>query len=189
MRERIIETATAMFVEKGYDAVAMREISDGCGITKAALYYHFASKAQLLYSVVNGYLDENARVLEAAVAEGGTYSEQVRRIVRGLFDVRGEQRAILRLAMHYLDRLEPADRERFDQEYADRFVLPMQKIFTDGAASGEFRTADPELWVWFLLGIAYPFFGMPGSTSTPTDPHTVEELLNVFLHGLCGPID
>ena len=47
MRERILETATSMFVERGYDGVAMREISDACGITKAALYHHFAGKADL----------------------------------------------------------------------------------------------------------------------------------------------
>lgn len=187
MREQIIEMATVMFVEKGYDGVAMREISEACGITKAALYYHFASKAQLLYAVVNGYLDENASVLEAAVAKGGTYEEKVRRVVGGLFEVRGELRAILRLAMHDLGRLEPEDRETFDKAYDDRFVLPMKQLFIEGAACGEFRTADPELWVWFLLGIAYPFFGMPGSTTTPVDPATVDELLNVLLHGLCIP--
>ena len=47
MRERILATATAMFVRRGYEGVAMREIAEDCGITKAALYYHFDGKPDL----------------------------------------------------------------------------------------------------------------------------------------------
>ena len=165
----------------------MREISEACGITKAALYYHFASKAQLLYAVCKDYLDGNAAVVEAAVLEGGTYEEQLRRLVRGLFAVPSERRAILRLAMHDMDRLDDNDEVAFFDAFRERFTEPVKQIFTQGAASGEFRSFDPTLLVWFMVGMAYPYFGLPESTSVATGPETVDKLLSVFMDGLKLP--
>ncbi|MGV8849780.1 MAG: TetR/AcrR family transcriptional regulator [Propionibacteriaceae bacterium] len=187
MHDRIIETATSLFVERGFSGVPMREISEACGITKAALYYHFTSKAQLLYAVCQDYLDGNAAVVEAAVLEGGTYEEQLRRLVRGLFAVPSERRAILRLAMHDLDRLDDNDEEAFFDAFRERFTEPVKRIFTQGAASGEFRSFDPTLLVWFMVGMAYPYFGLPESTSVATGPETVDKLLSVFMDGLKLP--
>lgn len=187
MHDRIIATATSLFVERGFSGVAMREISEACGITKAALYYHFASKAKLLYAVCKSYLDVNAAVVEAVIAEGGTYEAQLRMLVHQLFQVPGERRAILRLAMHDLDSLDPDDHEAFLEDYRERFTDPVERIFTEGAARGEFRSVDPELLTWYLLGIAYPYFGLPGSTEEPTDPRMVDQLLDLFIGGLRAP--
>jgi AcrR family transcriptional regulator len=51
-RERILDAALALFAEKGYDATSMREISAQLGITKAALYYHFDSKADIVRAML-----------------------------------------------------------------------------------------------------------------------------------------
>ena len=40
--------ATELFIEQGYEGTSLREIADRLGITKAALYYHFPSKDDIL---------------------------------------------------------------------------------------------------------------------------------------------
>ena len=47
-RERILEVALDLFVEQGYEKTSLREIAERVGVTKAALYYHFESKDDLL---------------------------------------------------------------------------------------------------------------------------------------------
>ena len=47
-RERILEVALDLFIRKGYAATSMREIAQPLGISKAALYYHFPSKAHIM---------------------------------------------------------------------------------------------------------------------------------------------
>ncbi|WP_327148829.1 TetR/AcrR family transcriptional regulator [Nocardia sp. NBC_01329] len=47
-----------LFVAKGYEETSLREIADAVGITKPSLYYHFASKLELLTAIVNPLLDE-----------------------------------------------------------------------------------------------------------------------------------
>lgn len=50
-RERILDVALDLFAEQGYDKTSLREIADVMGFTKAALYYHFASKEDMLMAL------------------------------------------------------------------------------------------------------------------------------------------
>ena len=47
-RERILNVALDLFTEKGFDGASLREIAEQLGVTKAAIYYHFASKDDIL---------------------------------------------------------------------------------------------------------------------------------------------
>ncbi|HUJ56576.1 MAG TPA: helix-turn-helix domain-containing protein [Gaiellaceae bacterium] len=65
MRERILDVALELFNEQGYDATSLREIAERLDVTKAALYYHFKSKADILlalhlrlHDLGGGMLDE-----------------------------------------------------------------------------------------------------------------------------------
>jgi len=51
-RERILAVASELFIEQGYDATSLREIADRLGFTKAALYYHFQSKDEILLALL-----------------------------------------------------------------------------------------------------------------------------------------
>jgi AcrR family transcriptional regulator len=51
-REKILDAALTLFAAKGYEATSMREIAEQLGITKAALYYHFDSKADIVRSML-----------------------------------------------------------------------------------------------------------------------------------------
>jgi AcrR family transcriptional regulator len=55
-RQRALAVALELFSREGYDAVSMREIAEELGVTKAALYHHFASKEEIARELVGGYL-------------------------------------------------------------------------------------------------------------------------------------
>jgi AcrR family transcriptional regulator len=61
---RIRSVAAELFAEKGYGETSLREIAERLGITKAALYYHYPSKEQLLQAIVQPFFDD-IRVLVA----------------------------------------------------------------------------------------------------------------------------
>jgi AcrR family transcriptional regulator len=68
-RERILREAEQLFVERGYHATALQEIADRVGITKPALYYHFASKAEILGDLLDPMTAELGQVLADAAAQ------------------------------------------------------------------------------------------------------------------------
>lgn len=51
-RELVLDTALAMFAERGYRATSVRDIAARCGITHPGLLYHFPSKAALLMAAL-----------------------------------------------------------------------------------------------------------------------------------------
>ncbi len=50
-RERILDVALDLFIQQGYDKTSLREIADRLGFTKAALYYHFERKEDILLAL------------------------------------------------------------------------------------------------------------------------------------------
>jgi AcrR family transcriptional regulator len=50
-RDRILDIALDLFTEQGFDATSLRQIAERLGVTKAALYYHFESKDDILMAL------------------------------------------------------------------------------------------------------------------------------------------
>src|SRR5579862_1041148 len=63
-RARIFETALELIADRGFAATSTREISERLGFTKAALYYHFRTKDDLLAAVVAPAMADLAALLE-----------------------------------------------------------------------------------------------------------------------------
>ena len=51
-KEKILETALELFAQSGYLGTSMSDIAKQLGITKAALYKHYASKQAILDRIV-----------------------------------------------------------------------------------------------------------------------------------------
>jgi len=67
-RERIQSVALELFAEQGYDKTSLREIAERLDVTKAALYYHFKSKEDIVTSLVEDYFGQ----IDQLVAWGRT---------------------------------------------------------------------------------------------------------------------
>jgi AcrR family transcriptional regulator len=57
-RSRLRELALQLFAEQGYEKTSLREIAERLGVTKAALYYYFKSKEDIVRSLVEDYVAE-----------------------------------------------------------------------------------------------------------------------------------
>ena len=65
-RARIQQVALELFAEQGYERTSLREIAERLGVTKAALYYHFKSKEDIVRSFTEDYFGR----LDALIAWG-----------------------------------------------------------------------------------------------------------------------
>lgn len=50
-RQRIQDVALTLFAEQGYEKTSLREIAERLDVTKAALYYHFKTKEEIIVSL------------------------------------------------------------------------------------------------------------------------------------------
>jgi AcrR family transcriptional regulator len=79
-RDRVLAVAVALFIEKGYDATSVSDLAERLGLTKSALYHHFASKEELLALALDEALTALEAVLDEPAADAG---ERLERVIRG----------------------------------------------------------------------------------------------------------
>lgn len=184
MRDRILTEAARRFVNHGYNGISMREIAEACGITKAALYYHFKDKEDLILAILDSYLVEMDATVRDCRLQGGTAHQQLLRVTQAIFSQLPEKRSTIRLAMQEMPNLSAKARQRFGQVYHMKFIGQFEEILAQGVDLGEFRPMEVHLSVWILLGMMYPFF-YPAQERDGLDVgRAFQAILQIFFEGI-----
>ncbi len=97
-RERIQQIALRLFTEKGYDKTSLREIAAQLGVTKAALYYHFTSKEQIVESIMQDSQTAVDELIDWAAALSATPESRIEILRRLLNLVDTRWRPMIRFA-------------------------------------------------------------------------------------------
>jgi AcrR family transcriptional regulator len=182
MLARIIEEATCLFVARGYRGIAMREIAEAAGISKAGLYYHFKDKEELFLAILTANLETVAQIVQATCGEDASARQRVTHMLQALLTLPPNQRAIIRLANQEMVHISQAARSAFEGIYRVKFLGQVEAALQAGIAQGELRPVNVQLATWLLLGMAYPFFS-PGHPSDGMN-EVIDLMVSVFFDGL-----
>jgi AcrR family transcriptional regulator len=139
-RQRLLEAAGDLFIERGYHGVSMQDIAAAAGLTKGAMYGHFRSKGQLLVEVIRWKLAER---------EHSAYFADALRDLDGavdlLHDVRAQDIRVLQVDAAAAARHDPDVAAGMADLYAER----------DAAIRAAMSAhPDPEMAAWFLATIS-----------------------------------
>lgn len=185
-RERILQEAAQLFVSQGYNGISMREIGDASGMTKAALYYHFKDKQDLLREIIKTTLTSTRRRFDQASVNSDSIREQISRLVNEVFLQRPEERGILHLIFVEAPHLDENLRQEITCIYHDQFLSVIENMLTAGVKRGEVHLDDPRLAARLLLGMMYPFIH-PRHTETQGERQTaVDMILSIFFDGIAS---
>ncbi len=184
LREQILVTAKGLFIQQGYHGLAMRQISEAVGVSKAALYYHFKDKEELFLAILSGYLNEIESAIDEIVAKPVSSSEHIRLFVEYILKQPADQRAVTRLGSQEMSQLSAVSRKNFGKIYHDKFIGKLIAIFKAGIESGEFQAFDAEVSTWALLGMMYPYFYPAHTGDSPLPTKTIHDIVNIYLNGV-----
>jgi AcrR family transcriptional regulator len=67
-KQRILDAAARMFAERGYAATAMQDLATDLGLTRAALYYHYPAKADILQGIIDAETARFTASMDAVAA-------------------------------------------------------------------------------------------------------------------------
>jgi AcrR family transcriptional regulator len=93
-RAGIQAAALALFAARGYDASSLQDIADELGLTKAAVYYHFPSKLELLQSICEPVYEGVAAII-ARTAEQSSRSRRIEVLAEGFADLTVSRRSTI----------------------------------------------------------------------------------------------
>jgi len=117
-RERLLDVALDLFTEKGYDGTSLREIAERLGVTKAALYYHFASKEDILMAL-HMRLHEFGKDAIASLGDEPVTLERWAEILDGLVDQMLVQRKLFLMHERNQAAMEKMHSEGHEAEHED----------------------------------------------------------------------
>ena len=117
-RERILDVALDLFTDQGFDATSMREIAERLDISKPAIYYHFASKEEILMAL-HMRLHEFGREALAELGDGPLTPERSGALLNGLTDQMMAQRKIFLMHERNQAALEKLHRKDHDDDHDD----------------------------------------------------------------------
>ena len=86
-RDRLVESATALFHEQGVQRTTLAEVAERAEVPLGNVYYYFKTKDELLGAVLDGYL-EQAAALIASFERSRTPKARLKALVRNWVDMR-----------------------------------------------------------------------------------------------------
>jgi len=140
---KILDTAERLFVEKGYDRASLQDIIRATGLSKGAIYHHFASKEDIFYAVCDRIGQRNEAVLsQVRDAPGLTGLEKLRAIFKA--SLQPERQAKMFCMMPYLMDNSKFLASEIRSIFTEVVPLFMEPIIREGIADGTIRTDHPK---------------------------------------------
>ncbi len=174
-RQRILDVALDLFIEQGFDGTSLRQIAEQLGVTKAALYYHFESKDDILMAL-HLRLHEFGRVALMRMGEEpvtlGLWGELLDEIVDQML----AQRKIFLMHERNQAALEKLHREDHDAEHED-----IQNQFRQVLADTRVPLRD-RVRMAASFGVVFSSLFLSGEAFAATTNEELGEMLRGVLH-------
>ena len=175
----ILDTASALFFQKGYDKTTLQDIIDATKLSKGAIYHHFASKEAILIDVVDRMGEFNSSVLaQVRDKKGLTGAEKLRELFRASLTL-SFQGKILHMLPFLIEnpKFMALQMQSILGEAAPHYILP---ILREGIADGSIQADHPEQLSEVLLILSDLWLHPILRPSTPEQVRTRCAFFNQF---------
>jgi AcrR family transcriptional regulator len=194
IKARLVHAARARFVGQGVDGASLREIAADARTSIGMVYYHFGTKDDLFFAVVEEVYQRLLADLESAVAPGPAVRERLRRLYRRLAVLSDTEVEVLRLVVGEalvsstrLDRL----LARFMRGHLPLVLGLLEEGVRDGTIDGS-RPLLLLMMATFAMGGPPQVIRrivqrrLPAAAALPAGEALADELLELLLGGI-GP--
>ena len=148
--ERLFDIAAALFCEKGYASTTTREIAAAARIQQASLYYHVASKEDLLHQICVSSLEQLLTDVQSAVSAASNPLERIEVLART------HLRTILRHQIRHVTMLKElralSDPHRTAvMALRKKYANLVRSVIEDAQATGAVRRDIPARYLYLAL--------------------------------------
>ena len=186
-RERILEQARALFLERGFLDVSMREIAEAAGLRKATIYYHFHDKEALFIAITLAEVEASRRRMSESIAGLTGLAERLEMLAFTHFSQARSN--AWRLAQEFRDHIPESRHAEMHTELGRLFAI-YQSVFEDALTTGEIEGIDPRFAAssFFQTIIAW-MWDFPGAIGTRdmSPEELAKTAVNTLLYGIAGP--
>jgi AcrR family transcriptional regulator len=185
-KAQIIRAATDLFARAGYAGTSLRDVAEMCGMTKAALYYHYADKESLLRSVVEHRMTRLNEMMHAALNEvpEDQHINRIRAFVRACARQIDNDRSGWVVGARIFWSIESiGDRDEMIA-LRDAFEAMLRSEIEMAMSTGQMVQGDPAMVTRMILSWVNYIPRWHKTDGEMTSEQVVEEFLTMTLNGL-----
>ncbi len=136
-----MDAATELFAEKGFHGTGVAEIGSAAGVRGGALYYHIGSKEELLWEILQSYINEMLTEAAHIASINTDPAKRLRTLIGSYVILIVKHRKQVAIQVRDGSAL-TGERAAQLQQLRDELQRCWQRVFDEGYAAGVFRTAD-----------------------------------------------
>lgn len=183
--DTILEVAARLFSEKGYSGVSIRDIAQNCGMTNAALYYHFKNKDDLYLAVLRSGHEKSMESFAQLSELKGDLRAHLKNLVSCYVEVMQEQRQTFHNMRRDIKNIDDARAGKVFSEIRNEFMRPIVQVIQAGQATDQIVKGDANLFARLLFGmIIGSMFEGKLKQNLQMKSNDIDLLVNVFLDGV-----
>ncbi|GAC1595123.1 MAG: TetR/AcrR family transcriptional regulator [Candidatus Velthaea sp.] len=141
---RLLLAAVNSFSKNGFHAASTRAIASQAKLSPAAVYVHFKSKEELLYTIIVVVAERLHEQLLVAAQEGGSATDQLRRIVMDYVAFPASMYKAARVANTEFGFLNSGQRKKI-VKMREAMESVVENCLERGCAAGEFEIENLSL--------------------------------------------
>lgn len=149
-KKEIIQIASQLFKDKGYNAVSMRDIALEMGIKAASLYNHIEGKQEILSILVLDLAKEFTLGMKEIVSSEIAPIQKIEQLIEMHIDITVTQSEALAALNNDWMHLEGEDLESFI-EMRDDYEENFRSIIKTGIENNEIKNHHPEVILFSIL--------------------------------------
>ena len=181
MKTTIKSVCIDLFFKKGYFATSISDIARGSGIQKASIYYHYASKEDLLFQILKSTMDDLTSALKQRLAGAEGIEQRMRAAVRSHVCFHLERQKENFIANAELRGLN-ADHYRSIVKKRDAYESIFQDFIHQGTKEGVFADVDVKILSYAILTLC-----TAGATwYNPAGRFTVDQIADIYENFIIG---
>ena len=149
--DELLGVVAQEFLERGYDATSMEDLSRATGRTKSSIYHHVSGKEELLRLAVARAITALFAVLDEPGAQAGRAVERLEHVVRGSARVLAAELPYVTLLLRVHGN---TDAERWALQRRREFDARLTALVRAAVEEGDVRAdLDPRLVTRLLFGM------------------------------------
>lgn len=154
-RQKIIDAAITVLLDKGVAAARMNDFVEASGLSKGGVYHHFDSKEDLLIGVLNSFLENNLSQINMQVDKTQSAYRQLKELLHGQEELMVEMGQYNQLFLDFFTQAQflPRFRELIQYQY-ELFHTLLANLVRLGIKQNEFKkSTDPDAIAAGLRGV------------------------------------
>jgi len=139
-KDQILEAATRVFTQRGFDEARMDDIVAEAGLSKGALYWYFESKEALITAIVDRVFDWESAHMREIIASDETAPRKIEALIEITVQDLGKMKPLMPILFEFWSlSLRKESVNQAIKRYYQRFLDLIEPVIQQGIAAGDFR--------------------------------------------------